>query len=147
MIGRHPYGAIFLDLPPDHVDPNVHPTKSEVRLRYGNQIFDAVRRAIAKMLTDQAKGRYLQHIALGETEISFAPHDTPLFETAGIADGTQSSQQNRVLMQIDRTYVLGKRGRRHDPRGSACGTRTVAYETIVACGKQRTQRTVARAES
>ncbi len=138
MIGRHPYGAIFLDLPPDHVDPNVHPTKSEVRLRYGNQIFDAVRRAIAKTLTDQAKGRYLQHIALGETEISFAPHDTPLFETAGIADGTQSSQQNRVLMQIDRTYVLASAGDGMILVDQHAAHERVAYETIVSAAKQRT---------
>src|SRR3984957_17819552 len=38
MLGRHPYGVVFLALPPEHVDPNVHPTKSDVRLRYGNQV-------------------------------------------------------------------------------------------------------------
>ncbi len=58
MTGRHPYGVILLDLPPDHVDPNVHPTKSDVRLRYANQVFDAVRRAIVATLGSDASARY-----------------------------------------------------------------------------------------
>ena len=56
MIGRHPYGVLFLDLPADHVDPNVHPTKSDVRLRYASQVFDAVRRAIAATLHASCDG-------------------------------------------------------------------------------------------
>src|SRR5262245_49700291 len=30
--GRHPFAAIFIDLPPDAVDVNVHPAKAEVQL-------------------------------------------------------------------------------------------------------------------
>ena len=66
MVGRHPYGVIFLNLPPDHVDPNVHPTKSEVRFRYNAQVVDAVRRAIVTTLHRDASKR------LGEA-ISLAP--------------------------------------------------------------------------
>ncbi|HKB38691.1 MAG TPA: DNA mismatch repair endonuclease MutL, partial [Gemmataceae bacterium] len=33
MTGRHPVGFLFLDLPADHLDVNVHPTKAEVRFR------------------------------------------------------------------------------------------------------------------
>ncbi len=58
MIGRQPYGVLFLTLPPEHVDPNVHPTKSDVRLRFGHQVFDAVKRAIAATLRDHATARF-----------------------------------------------------------------------------------------
>ena len=43
MTGRYPYGVIRIDLPPEDVDVNIHPTKSEVRFRFGAAVFDAVR--------------------------------------------------------------------------------------------------------
>lgn len=39
MVGRHPVSFIFLEMPSDQVDVNVHPTKSEVRFRDGQLLF------------------------------------------------------------------------------------------------------------
>lgn len=42
---RHPYGVVVVDLDPNGVDVNVHPTKREVRFREEGRVFAAVQRA------------------------------------------------------------------------------------------------------
>jgi len=44
--GRYPVGAVYVDLPPDQVDVNVHPQKAEVRFADGRALFDAVTREL-----------------------------------------------------------------------------------------------------
>ena len=70
LAGRQPFGVLFLDLPPQHVDPNVHPTKFDVRLRNPQSVHDAVRRTIASTLNAHAATRL-------RAAISFAPSDAP----------------------------------------------------------------------
>lgn len=43
---RHPYVFLFIDLPVDQVDVNVHPTKREVRFRRSSDVRDALIEAI-----------------------------------------------------------------------------------------------------
>lgn len=39
MVGRQPVAFLFIELPPDRVDVNVHPTKVEVRFQDSTQLF------------------------------------------------------------------------------------------------------------
>nr|WP_249681067.1 DNA mismatch repair endonuclease MutL [Roseococcus pinisoli] len=48
--GRHPVAALFLELPPDEVDVNVHPMKTELRFRDGNMVRGAVISALRRAL-------------------------------------------------------------------------------------------------
>lgn len=50
MKGRYPITVLFLDLPPDKVDVNVHPTKAEVRFEDKGEIFRAVGRGVRRAL-------------------------------------------------------------------------------------------------
>ena len=50
MVGRYPMAALFLEIPPEMVDVNVHPTKAEVRFRDRNTIFRSVGRAVRRAL-------------------------------------------------------------------------------------------------
>jgi DNA mismatch repair protein MutL len=50
MVGRYPFGAIFIELPSQAVDVNVHPAKAEVRFRDHDQIFKAVQSAARRAL-------------------------------------------------------------------------------------------------
>ena len=144
MIGRHPYGVLLLDLPPDHVDPNVHPTKSDVRLRFGNQVFDAVRRAIATTLHNDARTRFqLQTAGLASSnphahaEISGDRIDTSLEHVASLfahAPGDPDevpARRLRVLTQLHRTYILASDGESLLLVDQHAAHERIAYESIV----------------
>lgn len=148
MLGRHPYGVVFLALPPEHVDPNVHPTKSEVRLRYGSQVFDAVRRTIAATLSDHAKIRARQHTAGGTNpSLSFAPDTSPSGEIAGQSlplVGVETTTDRRggrlqVLAQLHRTFILASDGDALLLVDQHAAHERIAYESIVAAAGNRTE--------
>jgi DNA mismatch repair protein MutL len=50
MVGRYPLAMLFLQLPADAVDVNVHPTKAEVRFKNTDQVFRGVQRAVRRAL-------------------------------------------------------------------------------------------------
>jgi DNA mismatch repair protein MutL len=48
--GRYPIGVVYVDLPLDQVDVNVHPQKAEVRFAEGRALLDAVTRELHRAL-------------------------------------------------------------------------------------------------
>jgi DNA mismatch repair protein MutL len=116
MTGRYPYGVLFVDVAPDEVDPNVHPTKSDVRLRFGERVNAVVREAMVSALRAAATARL-------ERSISFAPasdregvsaahgHAVSAPEWSGsFVEATTPPTGLRVLAQVDRTFILATDG-------------------------------------
>lgn len=64
--GKHPIAVVFVSMPYDEVDVNVHPTKREVKYRDGNKIYTNVGNAVAKALAD---GFYQQNSTNYQTNL------------------------------------------------------------------------------
>jgi DNA mismatch repair protein MutL len=54
MTQRYPLAVLKVELPPEDVDVNVHPAKTQVRFRDGDAVFRAVQRTVRRALVDQA---------------------------------------------------------------------------------------------
>lgn len=50
--GKYPFVVLNLELPPDELDINVHPTKKEVKYRNPNQIFNFIRASVDNSLSN-----------------------------------------------------------------------------------------------
>jgi len=112
--GRQPYGVLFLQLPPDRVDPNVHPTKSDVRLRDASAVSQGVREAIATTLRRDAQHHLLRSVSFGPPPppvSSQSEADQPERTPSFAFDGQAIAQRTlRVLAQLDDTFILATDG-------------------------------------
>jgi DNA mismatch repair protein MutL len=140
MVNRHPYGVLFLHLPPGQVDSNVHPTKHEVRFRFSAQVFDAIRRSIATTLKAHARERFAQQT--GATTVPVASRGELAGEGVSLFDGTAAAQSAtsvnrlRVLEQLDRTFIVVSDGDGLLLVDQHAAHERIAYEAIVAAASK-----------
>ncbi|GAC1301711.1 MAG: DNA mismatch repair endonuclease MutL [Vulcanimicrobiaceae bacterium] len=148
LANRQPFGVLFVDVAPEHVDPNVHPTKSDVRVRHPEAVHDAVRRTIVATLARDAAARMRDALAIAPPGVSAyrgaaAPGDDARPQTAFAAvpfawNGTSAGvavagpAELRILAQLDDTFVLATDGRALVLVDQHAAHERVAYEAIAA---------------
>jgi len=90
MVGRFPFATVFLEMPPEQVDVNVHPAKAEVRFREKDRVFSGVQRAVRRALLAYTPVPELYTGMEGPTEEVGQPF---LGKGQLDLDGTKASQQ------------------------------------------------------
>jgi len=140
LANRQPFGVLFVDVAPDHVDPNVHPTKSDVRLRHPEAVHDVVRRAIVTTLSRDAAARMRDALAIAPPGVSayrpdlgapqFAWNGTSADDPAATATAVAGPAELRILAQLDDTFVLATDGRALVLVDQHAAHERVAYEAI-----------------
>jgi len=115
MVGRHPYGVLYVTVPGGEVDANVHPTKSDVRLRHGDRVVSTVKDAIASALRRGAVDRLERSMAFAppareRVGASTAPEWADTFVAPSASTAAAPNGTLRVLAQVVRTYILATDG-------------------------------------
>lgn len=153
LAARQPFGVLFVDVAPDHVDPNVHPTKSDVRLRHPEAVHDTVKRAIVATLSRDAAARMRDALAIAPPGVSayrnpavvtrdereasaFAPQP---FAWQANGSGVATTEvaaggpaELRILAQLDDTFVLATDGRALVLVDQHAAHERVAFEAIAS---------------
>ena len=128
MVGRYPMCVVRVDLPPEDVDVNVHPAKTEVRFRSSDAVFRAVQRAVRRTLVDQApiptlspRGESTWQPAVDQHELTFPRPEpqpieppivtlpaTPTLPHSLALQPTSQLPLLRVIGQIGSTYLIAE---------------------------------------
>jgi DNA mismatch repair protein MutL len=146
MVGKHPVAVINVELSPQEVDVNIHPTKSEVKFHNDSAIFSAVQRAVRRALTEQIT---VPRVEVATTQPVFPSElrETTRLPYAGAVSSSANSAPTpalslpvlRVLGQLDNSYIVAE-----GPDGLYLIDQHAAHERILfeKLSQQRAQRDI-----
>jgi DNA mismatch repair protein MutL len=91
MKGQHPITFLFLEMPPDSFDVNVHPAKKEVRFHEPSVVREAIVRAVNRTLTKSS--------AISTGHPTDASERTPIFTSSSAPPTAESPTLDLVAPQ------------------------------------------------
>ncbi|GLR71829.1 DNA mismatch repair endonuclease MutL [Agaribacter marinus] len=92
--------VIFLHIPPDELDVNVHPAKHEVRFRQGRKVHDAIFKAISEVVLSGAKTE-----SKNSTHEYFSPEKAAMVQPRTDDTERPPNQQNSTSIDEQATQV------------------------------------------
>jgi DNA mismatch repair protein MutL len=89
MTGKHPVAVLNISLPPQEVDVNIHPAKSEVKFQKEAEVFRAVQKAVRRALVAQMPVPKIEEVA--------APYAAPSARGQALWTRTESTKSPSPL--------------------------------------------------
>jgi DNA mismatch repair protein MutL len=117
MVGRYPMAVLLVEISPQSVDVNVHPTKAEVRFQEPDRIFSSVQNAVRRALLAHSPvpglGDELRWAA-GPSQMPFQRPIDPAWDMLDEPQGPPGQQQSTEsvpadLMQISQPALPSQR--------------------------------------
>jgi DNA mismatch repair protein MutL len=115
MQGKHPVAIINISLPPEEVDINIHPTKTEVKFQNEHSVFGAIQKAVRRALIELAPVPKIEEVATaygapsGARQVLWtAPMggDSPITSPAIPQTPAVSLPVLRILGQLLNSYIV-----------------------------------------
>jgi DNA mismatch repair protein MutL len=115
MTGRHPVAVLSIDLPPEEVDVNIHPAKSEVKFRNESEIFRAVQRAVRQALVAKMPVPHIEEPTATYTGIPYRQQawDLPgqgekVIPAEGMLPLAAALPALRIVGQVQNSYLIAE---------------------------------------
>ena len=114
LTGKHPIAVVNVFLPPQEVDVNVHPTKSEIRFRHEHEVFSAVNKEVRTTLIEQVSAPSLRIHAVPAPSL---PSEQIRFSSVEAREELTPVPQElapatlpilRVLGQLQASYIIAE---------------------------------------